>query len=303
MGGRNKRLSWNSFFFFFCQKWIEKQTPDAVICSVLKQAHYHFSRKISKAKYIYEVHQLGYYPQITSNVKELELEKKIFHQADLLVTTTASLKKILENPPYSIRKPIEVIPLAVHASPLPKPIEGPLKIAYIGQLYENQGIGFLLQALAMVPEIQLDIIGGKKEEVLFYQKMAHSLGLSQRVNFLGFQPPQSLPGLIQNCHAFVAPFENRDRMPYVAHTKLFEYAHWGRPILAPDLAVVKEHFQKGVCLFESGNASSLAQSIQSLKGPAFLNLLQKEIAAFSGQFSWQKRAAHYAALLKTHLLN
>src|SRR5262249_55901950 len=125
------------------------------------------------------------------------------------------------------------------------------------------------------------------------------LAISERVDFLGFIAPCQLPSFVKEAHAFVAPFEKTGRMPFVAHTKLFEYAAWGRPFIAPRLPIVEEHFPdgKGVLLFEPGNPQSLAECITALKHEPTRRKLQEEIALFSGTFSWQTRAEAYASLL------
>lgn len=104
---------------------------------------------------------------------------------------------------------------------------------------------------------------------------------------------------MKEAHAFVAPFESGGKMPFVAHTKLFEYASWGRPFIAPNLSIVKEHFPKrsGALLFEPSNIHSLTSAIKQLQQPAIRKKLQEEIASHAGKYSWTKRAHHLQDLL------
>jgi glycosyltransferase involved in cell wall biosynthesis len=126
--------------------------------------------------------------------------------------------------------------------------------------------------------------------------LARDLAITNPVQFLGFTPPHKIPQIAATAHAFVAPFENTGRMPYVAHTKLCEYATWGRPIIAPNLPIVTEHFKKGVLLFEPGNAASLASCLTALT-PSLRQQLQSEISTYSGIFSWHTRAQTYKDIL------
>ncbi len=288
-------LSWNLPFFFFSQIEIEKNKPDAVIASTLKQGYYNFTRRVAGVRYLYEVHELSAYPGMDYDPRKVELEKSVFEKADVVVVTTEALEEILKNPPYSVKTRIEVIPLGVSAKRLPEPtVEGPITLYYVGQLYEGQGVKLLLESLQHVENVALKVVGGREEEIKSLQSIAQPLKV--RVDFLGFQTPAHLPKFLQGAHAFVAPFLPQERMPYVAHTKLYEYVAWGRPVIAPDLPATKEHFPggKGVLFFEAGNAKSLGQAIERLKRER--ESLQKEIPDHF-EFTWEKRGKRYLEIL------
>ena len=293
------RISWNFPFFFLCQRYIQRQRPDVVICSVRGQAAYHLKRKIPGVQYIYEVHELAYYPN-QSPTPLVQAERDMLAAADLITVTTEALKQILNAPPYSLKNRIEVVPLAVLAEPLPSLSSADiLQLAYVGQLYAGQGLPNLLTALSQTQNVHLKVIGGTPQQITDLQKLARELGVDGSVTFLGFIPPSEIPLSLKDVHAFVAPFETTGRMPYVAHTKLFEYAHWGRPILAPDLPIVREHFSTGVLLYEPDNPSALAACIHNLQQESIRTQLQDEITTYKGRFSWQARAKTYASLLQT----
>lgn len=294
-------LSWNFPFFFGCQNIIKKNRPDWVFLSVKKQADYHLKRRLPFCRYLYEVHELAYYPDHCENEQKVSEEKAMLEKADIITVTTSKLKTILQSPPYSLKNPVEVIPLAVRRSLSTKKMDHklPLTITYIGQLYKNQGIELLLKALTLTRNIRLKIAGGRLEEIEAYKKRARELSIENKVEFLGFLPPSQLPKIEEVSHAFVAPFENVGRMPFVAHTKLFEYAESLRPFIAPDLPIVKEHFNEdfGTVLFEPSSASSLASAMQKLEVRRFYCRLQDNAEKNKDRFSWEKRAQHYENLL------
>lgn len=155
-------LSWNRVFFYFCQNYLRSTRPDAVILSVLKQGEYHLSRKIRGIDYLFEVHQLAYYPTAPGSPSEVAREKKMLEKADQITVTTHALKEILLEPPYALKVPIVVVPLAVHATRLrPPPDRKPLTLIYVGQLYRDQGLLSLLRALSRVDDLQLKVIDRK----------------------------------------------------------------------------------------------------------------------------------------------
>jgi glycosyltransferase involved in cell wall biosynthesis len=282
-------LSWNLPFFFTSQREIETVKPDAVILSVLKQATYNLNRKMPGVKYIMEVHEVTAYPGQTYDKRKVDLEREVFEKADLVTVTTTQLKEILLSAPYEVKTPVKVIPLGVSATSLPPPLEGPLTLFYVGQLYEGQGVQILLRALSEVPEVCLKIVGGRSAEIATLQELQRALGLEERVEFIGFKAPSELPVALLGAHGFVAPFLPTGRMPYVAHTKISEYIEWGRPVIVPDLEVTREHFpdRKGALFFEAGNFLSLAASIKRFVEER--GRLQDEVRGLSGQASWKKR--------------
>ncbi len=300
-------LSWNLPFFFFTQRQIKKLRPDFVFLSVLKQGAYHLKRKQKGVRYLYEVHELGFYPNGTYDKSRVEQEKAQLEIADLITVTTNELKEILLSFPYSLTNRIEVVELAVNTKPLPAPKKrAPLTIFFVGQLYKGQGVEDLILAMSKTQGVHLKIIGGKAEEISALKALGSIHNVSDRVTFLGFKKPEELSSLVEEAHAFVAPFQAIGRMPYVAHTKLCEYAAWGRPIVAPDLSLVREHLSrtlacgsKGAVLYTAGNIEALAAALQSLTDDTLLNQLQQEIMTLSHSFTWEKRAEKYASILNS----
>lgn len=272
-------LSWNRPFFSKTQAWIEACQPDVVLLSVPKQAAYHLKRRVPGVRYLYEVHQLR-----SLEGEPVEEERAMLRTCDHITVTTEALAKVLRSEPYALDVPITVIPLAVHAEPLPPPTDGPFTLAYVGQDYPGQGVDLLLRAAGDCP---LKILGASRPDS----------------RFLGFVPPAQIPEKLTDVHAFVAPFEAVGRMPYVAHTKLHEYAAWGRPIIAPDMPVVREHFVpgRGVVLFEPGSVDALKAAIAYTQ--THLPRLQQEILTLRDTFSWQQRAKRLIPILENHITN
>lgn len=290
-------ISCNRLFFWAAQRTIQKSRPAWVLTSVFKQAEYHVKRRCAGSSYGYEVHQLSWYPTADTPARRCsaQWERSILERMNLVTTTTEALRQILLNPPYSLTVPVHVIPLAVDSSPLP-PTDSPspFTLMYIGQLYASQGVNLLLQALQRVPKMHLEVIGGSSTDVGKLRTTCTELSIADRVTLHGFRAPGELPQIARRAHAFVAPFLPVERMPYVAHTKLLEYASWERPVVAPRLEVVREHFTdlEDSLLFTPGDPSSLAQCLE--------RLLTKRYPAPSYNYSWQQRAQQYRAILERY---
>lgn len=289
-------MSWNRPFFYLCQKKIEKQKPNIVITSVFKQAKYHIERKSPATHYVYEIHELSTYPGQCPTDKT-RIEKKMLADHDLIVTTTSQLKSILQEKPYSLTNPIAVVPLATHAKPLgPPQFFDLLNLFYIGSLEPEQGVQNVIRALSQTTNSHLTLIGGTSEQIAFLKNLGRNLGIEQRLDFLGFQLPSSLQALVEKADAFIAPFTNEGKMAYVAHTKLADYTAWGRPLIAPNLPVVKEHVDPNTFFFEDIN--SLAAAIQKVASPH----VRKEWHLKKSHFdlSWDTRTKNYLKILNDH---
>lgn len=296
-------LSWNLVFFHFAQKMIERERPDWVIMSVVKQADFHLKRKIASVRYVYEVHELNHYPGLDFT-KNYYVEKAMLSKVDLIITTTAELKRLLQSETYQVLAPIEIVPLAVNRKPL-KTIdpELPIRLCYVGQLYQQQGLKVLMEAVSQLKDIQLKVVGGNAEEIEHFKRIAEVLKLSDRVNFTGFLSPSQIDSTVADTHVFISAFENEGRMPYVAHTKLLEYSEWKRPFIAPNLPSVREHFGKqedGALLFSPENPDSLTRVLEYASKQEVLKSLLFHALCRSKSFSWDTRVGQYFQTLQQH---
>lgn len=298
-------LTWDTLFFWVTQRYIKQVRPDWVAFSVFKQAAYHLKRREPGVKYVYEVHELAWYPGRDADDpklrKRLDIERLMLSRTDAVTVTTGALHDILRGEPYNLTIPIAVVPLAVDFAPLPPPppYTGELQVMYVGQMYEGQGVDLLLHALAQTEGIRLTLVGGKADELTVLKNLAGSLHIDHRVHFAGFRPPSELSELVGGAHALVAPFSASGRMPYVAHTKLLEYAAWQRPVVAPDLPVTREHFEStgDWVPFVADDANSLAAALNSLmKEDQWLNLY--EASRRHHVMSWSERSKRYLDFLR-----
>ncbi len=294
-------LCLNRVFFSLSQRHIARICPDLVLLSVFNQAEYHVQRRVPSARYVFEVHQLGWYPTADNDRtrRRAAWEREILQAMDMVTVTTPELRDILLSKPYALTVPIQVVPLAVDSSmglQSVARVDTPLRLVYVGQLYRSQGLELLLDALGHLEGIELDVVGGTESEIRALKNRAAKNKCLNRVHFLGFIPSAQIPPAIASADALVAPFLACERMPYVAHTKLLEYASWGRPIVAPNLDVVRHCFSgdNGLYLFEAGNVAQLQQAINRLKDDTVCGTA---LQPSSSVWSWSERARSYGETL------
>ena len=275
----------NAVFDRFALRWLDRARPDWVVTSVIKQGLFHAAHRLPGVKHVHEVHELAWYPgrDATSAAiaPRLAKERQLLRAVDLVIVTTEALAGVLRAAPYEIITPIRVLPLAaprcdtlIPTAPAPP---STVRLAYVGQLYREQGLSLLLRALVHAPGVSLDVVGGREEELALLRNEAVALKVADRVTWHGFIAPGEIAARIADVHAFVAPFLCEGRMPFVAHTKLVEYRAWRRPVVAPDIAVVREHLVgAGFVPFEAGNAESLGAALRTITEPSALARLQAE---------------------------
>lgn len=316
------RLSWNLPFFHRCQRWIQTHQPEWVLMSVYKQASYHLKHRVQGVRYLFEVHDLAYYPEFNSQStlqstsqdlltpkkqETIEIQKKTLEACDCITVTTEELKAALLNNPYNIKKPIYVVPLASEMEPLlPAHSHNTVKLGYVGQLYPDQGVDVLVQALAHVEGLELEVIGGNPTDLERLQNLVYQLKLNDRVRFHGFVSPQALSSRLYGVDALVAPFYPTTHMRHVAHTKLVDYGRWALPVIAPDLPITRQEVRSDHFLFEASSypktLDSLIQTLHRVKDRKELQKAQEEIekdkVLHPTRFSWQERSQKLASILQ-----
>ncbi len=81
------------------------------------------------------------------------------------------------------------------------------RFLFLGRLDDEKRIHVLLQAVACLtdfPEVQVELVGDGGERANL-QRLAHELGISDRVHFLGHISDKDLPAAYERCTAFVMP--------------------------------------------------------------------------------------------------
>jgi glycosyltransferase involved in cell wall biosynthesis len=115
--------------------------------------------------------------------------------------------------------------------------EGAVLALYAGSFAVYQGIDLLFsalaKALARVPRLHVAVVGGTAEEIETRRRQlaAAGAGLAERVRFLGFCAPDSLPDLFAAADLLLSPRTQGTNTPL----KLLDYAKAARAIVACDI--------------------------------------------------------------------
>ncbi|MEM2445722.1 MAG: glycosyltransferase [Candidatus Bathyarchaeia archaeon] len=190
--------------------------------------------------------------------------------------------------------------MAVKPDPIP-PKEVPVRLISIGRLHPQKGIEVLLQALAKVKHQNQDwecyILGDGLERARLMQ-LAHTLGLNQRLFFVGYK---SNPyAWLKTADIFVSP----------SHWEPFgivivEAMALGLPVIATATDGAKDIISDGMdgLLVPVDDASALADAITKLmRNPSLRQRLGEKAKQKAQQFNAPLIAQRYVELLE-RLLN
>lgn len=138
------------------------------------------------------------------------------------------------------------------------------RLLYVGRLAAAKGMPILLKSMAALKltysEIQLTVVGDGEDRVEL-EKRAQILGLSDRVDFVGYQTPDAVREYLQASDIFVMS-SFAEGVPVV----LMEAMVSGLPVVATQIAGVSELVEDDVngFLVPPSDVGSLTQKIQML---------------------------------------
>lgn len=250
-----------------------------------------------RLRFIYEVHQLAVVDDARSS-KKAEAEFTMLKGNDALITSSAALDRILRR--HGVKAAIHDGGLACGFDPADfpaRPAAKPFVLGYIGSVYREQGIEWLIRhwtdiAATQREPVTLNIAGGSQAEVRRLREIAGRASTAEGLSLSGFVPPSQLGSWIQNVDALVIPSLPEGRMPFVAITKAYDYLGLNRPVLAANLPTICEVMRTGVdaVLFHAGEWRSMADKLGRLVSDSALrHRLTRNAASRAKEFSWGER--------------
>jgi len=154
---------------------------------------------------------------------------------------------------------------------------------YVGRVDPEKKLELLLRAMALLKRDDIQLaIAGRGRETSKLQKLAETLGLEDRVRFLGFIPNERLPRLLNSADVFAMAGEAE-----TLSLASLEAMACGLPLLLPDVFAMKELYTSEVnaLLFKSGDPREAARCMEFLLG-------QREHWPEMGQASLEKVQPH-----------
>jgi glycosyltransferase involved in cell wall biosynthesis len=204
------------------------------------------------------------------------LEKWSLARANRIITVNAACKRLFSERGCPLGKigvvmntpDEELFPYRASGSyPVSREGGRPFVIMYHGSIVERNGLDLAVEALSLVkdkmPTAELRIFGKNSAFLEHVLKKARTLGLEQKVRFLGARRLEELAKEIQACDVGIIPNQRNAFTDINTPVRIFEYLALGKPVIAPRTPGIQDYFDPdSLCFFESGNAQGLAQQLQ-----------------------------------------
>ena len=223
-------------------------------------------------------------------------EQRVWRRAAAYLTLTHSLAEELASR-YGQRSGVYVVPDAARPTPdVPPLASGRFVAGYAGHLYPWKGVDVFVQALTHAPGVHGLIVGGHPGEADLdrVNRLVRSLDLESRVTITGLVPPREVAAALAWASVLVLPnTASAISERYTSPLKLFEYLQMGRPIVASNLAALREVLTDGVSalLVPPGDPRALGQALIRLKNePATAAALTASARALAPGYTWTARA-------------
>ena len=231
----------------------------------------------------------------TVDVGEMRRVRGLCRRVDAHVAVGEASARQMENYYLLGRGSIRTIHNSAPARQTPPPLppirERPLALA-VGRLDAMKGHEVLLRALAQVDGVDL-AIAGKGNERPSLERLAQTLGLSERINFLGWV--DDVRPLLDGCNFFVQPSRSEGFPLSVVEAMLA-----GRAVIATDVGSTREAIRHGDTglLIAKDDVDGLADALRHLRDqPGERRRLGERARLLAErEFTSERMAEQYVAL-------
>lgn len=199
------------------------------------------------------------------------------HYANLVLTPNRAFRDLFVRRSHCAGKlsvvmntPSDQIFPATAEPPAGPPAARPaFRLMYHGLIAERHGLDLLLQAVgiasAAIPEITLDIYGGRSPFLGTIEEMIRRLGLADRVRYHGKKSLAEIASIIRTVDLGVVP--NR-RTPFTElnfPTRIFEHLALRKPVITLNTEGVRDYFSAEEIFFvDSEDPVALAATIRRI---------------------------------------
>lgn len=161
-------------------------------------------------------------------------------------------------------------------------------ILYQGALNAGRGLEAMIDAMPQL-DLQLRIIGEGDLSAELRQR-AIGRGVESKVQFLGWLPPEALPGHTAAAWLGLNVSENLGKSYYYSlNNKFFDYIHAGLPSLInpfPEYLAMLERWKVGITA--GSDPDSLVQAIRYLQGnPEIYTAMEAACRLASAELNWE----------------
>src|SRR3989344_176509 len=182
-------------------------------------------------------------------------------------------------------------------------------LGYIGSFKTmgmEKGLGVMFEAVLKLKDddLRLVLVGGSDKDADSYSKLAESLGIKDKIIFVGRIKHSEVPNYLRAFDILLAPFPDlKHYRLYMSPLKIFEYMASGRPIVASDLPAIREVLSgDNAVLVKPDRAGSPAGGIgRAINDPGLAEDISQAALRDIKNYTWQKRAVSIKNFMKTDM--
>ncbi len=225
----------------------------------------------------------------------------LWHDADALVAVSSGLRSYAKETAPDL--PIQVIPNAIDLSAFTPPVQretdGPVRLLYVGRFNVFKSVETLIEAVGVlnqmeVGEFELDLVGeGEQRPVL--ERMVSELGLTRRINFVGWIARDRIAHYYRRADVFVTA-TTWEGMP----NTVLEAMACGLPIVGTQASGLCELVNNGLngYLVPVNDPDALAKALASLVNNGYerrrMGRQSRRLA--EREFAWEYIAEQYVGV-------
>jgi glycosyltransferase involved in cell wall biosynthesis len=230
------------------------------------------------------------YRQVVNHA--ISLAKAIFVPANTISRTVSKYYPASQNKIVVTKEGVDQELLKTE----PKPIQKPKKyLLYVGSLYPHKNIEVVLQALSLLPEYRLKIVGARNIFQTRTQQQIKQWQVKERVDLLGFISDAELKKMYQETTALIQPSLSEG----FGLTGV-EAMACGAPVLASEIPIFQEIYGPAALYFNPHSAYSFVKALRKLETSNRQSIIKKGFKQ-AKQYSWDKMTSQTVATYRTIL--
>ncbi len=250
-------------------------------------------------RFIFESHQLPADPRVST------VHRRLFEHSGFLglVVISEALRTayLSAYPHLSARRVIVAADGAdkIETESFENTPNSRLQIGHVGHLYPGRGGELMIDIARALPGMDFHLVGGRSEDIARLK----ALMPPDNLTFHGHRPPSELPEFYRKFDVAIAPYQKKiavaggsgDISRWISPMKIFEYMSFAKPIVASDIAVIREVLVPGhtAILVDPDNLAGWIRAVQRLmENPEERRKLgQHALANFESRYTWRSRAS------------
>jgi glycosyltransferase involved in cell wall biosynthesis len=285
-----------AWFFRQLDRVIATLKPDGVFTMHLKAAD-HIGKRHPSLPFVFEAHEIfaDNYPEKSFRHRRLfEMERRVYRRAAGVVAISPYLGERLRER-FDLRVPLRVQHDGIDEAMLPAAVDevDEHELIYAGSLQPWKGVPVAVEAMRLLPEFHLTVIGGEGKPLELLRRNAPA-----NVTFLGQLSREALRPFLQRANLGLMPnlLEPRNAL-YTFPLKLLEYSAAGKGIVASQIPVFDHLNLRGwVELVPSGSAEAIAAAVRTLIARG---IFREAAQSWAAQFLWENQGRAMTQFLES----